>query len=97
MCNSDTISQYANKTVLPAWKGILNGPGCLDINDQSNLARILCKNGLIFLENRVVMSTVIEYYDIPCQMTYLNKRYFEKSNSFLFLKSFKEKHSINAL
>lgn len=73
---------------MPKWKGILNGPGCLDINNQSNLAQILCKNGVVILENRVVMATVIKNFQIKCDISFLPHRYFSKGNSYLVYRGF---------
>lgn len=79
------------------WKNIVNGKGCLNINHQDKLAKNLCDDNLVFLENRVVMPTVIKQYDIPCEITYLDVKYFEKSNSFIVWKHFQGKKLINAL
>ncbi|GJQ82948.1 hypothetical protein Trydic_g5948 [Trypoxylus dichotomus] len=86
-----------NKILLPEWHGILNGPGCLDINNQTNLAKILCNDGVIFLENRVVMATIIKTYDLPCTITFPPQKFFMKPNSFILLKGFQEKTLINSM
>lgn len=83
-----------NRTLLPKWRGIVNGPGCLDMNNQSNLAEILCRDQLVILENRVVMASVVRNYDVTCQLAYINKRYFVTSNSFLLWEGF---HGINII
>lgn len=91
------LLQDANKTVLPIWKDVLNGRGCLNINNQTNLAKNVCDEGVIFLENRVVMSTVIKRYNLSCAVTFSPTKYFVKANSFILLKSFQEKKLINSM
>lgn len=83
--------------ILPEWKPVLNTGKCLDINNQSNLASILCENNLVFLENRVIMSTLSKKYNIPCNVINYNVKYFQLGNSFLLMKGLKQKYLINLM
>ncbi|XP_019865674.1 uncharacterized protein LOC109594867 isoform X2 [Aethina tumida] len=85
----------AYKNVLPHWTGVLNGRGCLDINNQTNLAKILCNDSIIFLENRVVLPNVMKNHNIECNVINFKQRYFKKDNVFLMAKSFRGKVKID--
>lgn len=86
--------KHKNGSFLTKWKGIVNGPGCLDIINQTNLARVLCRNNVVVLENRVVMANIKNTFQLECEILTTHQRYFEMGNSLVFTKSFKYKKLI---
>ncbi|XP_017787236.1 PREDICTED: uncharacterized protein LOC108569960 [Nicrophorus vespilloides] len=84
----------SNRSLSPEWKGLVNGPGCLDLNDQKNVAPVLCRDNVVVLESRTVISTVRRRFPISCEIAYLKDKLFVKPNSFLMLKTFPLKNII---
>lgn len=88
------LFQYGNGSLLPKWENIVNGPGCLDIINQTNLARVLCRNNVVVLENRVVMANVKKNFRLDCNILQMQEKYFQNGNSIAILESFEYKKAI---
>lgn len=74
--------------------GVVNGPGCLDIINQTNLAQVLCRDDVVVLENRVIMANIKIRYQLECEILHTQQRYFGMGNYIVFSKSFKHKEVI---
>ncbi|KAJ8917228.1 hypothetical protein NQ315_012720 [Exocentrus adspersus] len=84
-----------NKEILPEWQGVLNNNNCPDINDPSNIQKIICNDNVVVLENKVIMTSMSKTTRYSCTIEAFKDKYFRTGNSFLMLRAFKEKKLID--
>ncbi|XP_031337347.1 uncharacterized protein LOC116166514 [Photinus pyralis] len=95
--NHFTRLRGAEKIVNRNWRGLLNGPGCKDINNQTNLAAILCNERIVILESRIVAASVVNDFHINCDIARVNRRYFVNGNAYLLRRGFYGKEAVETI
>ncbi|CAG9818354.1 unnamed protein product [Phaedon cochleariae] len=83
--------------VVPEWKEVLNNKNCLDIIDQRNISKIICKEGIVIFENRVIMSAIAKRSAFPCEIVNFGTIYYQKGNVFAMTRALKEKRLIEKI
>nr|CAH7730657.1 unnamed protein product [Callosobruchus chinensis] len=64
---------------------------CPDIRDQEKILEAICKDNLVILESRYVMSSLLKKKKItPCRISNAERRYFITGNVYMTHKRFKE-------
>lgn len=64
----------------------MNNKDCFNISDSANIPKIICNDRVIIFENYVVMSTVLHFYKIPCEVSAFPIKFDTAGNNFMVRK-----------